>query len=221
MQTVPYYLELNTGLLTLGLGGQPAGPLVFTQGDVNGLQLGFSLNGADVGASLTGTGAATISWAIRASAGGTVLVSGSVSSGYWAAAPLATLPLNFSTSQLVAYFASNVPGASGRFILEIVVTLGGQQVAYFHDRCTIWQSIVGAGGGSSPFLTGGWVPAFTSAAGLIALPTVGLSMPLCLTGLINGALVTVSLNTGSTAGTGYYVPADNATSGLEWVVVGG
>ena len=214
MTSPTLYIEITTGQLTHGLGGLPAGPLVFTQNDVNGLQVGFSNGGVECGAALTAAGTATITWAVLAAAGGTLLAGGSVASGYWAD-PLATIPVALTTPAMAAYFASNVPGDKGRFLLEITVSLAGQVVAYLHDRATVYASLCTPAGGG---LFGGVVLAFSSAAQLVALATVGQTPTTTfLWGTINGALVGVQLITGSqSTGGGYYQPADHAASGFVW-----
>ena len=83
---------------------------------------------------------------------------------------------------------------------------------------------LGSGGTITPpnYVPDFWVPGFTSVATLTAISTLGLPQPLLLSGTINGALVTVSLVTGTQAtGGGVYQPNDNLASGQEWVTIGG
>ena len=66
-----------------------------------------------------------------------------------------------------------------------------------------------------------FVFAFTSAAALQAIPTTSLLVGMGCYGIIDGAAVLVQTVEGSASGTGYYLPNDNAISGLTWQVVGG
>lgn len=211
------YLDISNGTLRAGLGGLPAAPLVFSQGDIFTLPLGFCEGATDKGNAVTGTGTATINTTLRAAVGGTLLAAGS---SYTYAATIASLAINLNTGALDTYFENYVPGASAQMYFEVRVTLSGQVISYYSGRVTVMRSVYWEGGTTPATLAGGWTPAFTTQAGLLALTTTETATGTILQGTIGGAFVTVQFAAGSqTTGGGYYRPDDyNASSNQRvWV----
>ena len=224
-----YYLDIETGGLRLGLGGPPVGHLTFTQGDVFALPLGFSNGTTDIGATLTAAGTATITAAVKAVAGGTLLASAST---YTYSAGISSIALSLNTVELAAYLAADVPGVTARFQLEIRVTLASDTVAYFCAPITIRRSMLD---NSDPAPTSAartyarraevrfWAGSGVStAAGLRALPTATATdwaLPV-------GALVSYFDSAANSAGSGdttgavvtYRVAAGTAADAAPWVL---
>ena len=211
------YIDIRTGQLLSGLGGLPAAPFVFSQGDIFTLPIGFCEGATDKGDLATGTGTATIATTLRARPGGDILAQ---STSYTYAAAIASLAVNLNTTELDDYFSEIVPFGSASMVFEVRVTLSGQVFAYYSAACAVLRSIYGEGGGATAAAAGGWVPAFTTQAALLAIATTTIATGTIIQGTISGVFMTVQLADGSqTTGGGYYRPDDyNASTNQRvWV----
>jgi hypothetical protein len=223
------YVDIVTGDLLLGLGGVPAAPLVFTYGDIVKLPIGFCDGSTDKSDLVTGTGTATITTAIKAFPGTTLLASGS---SYTYATPIASLALSLNTDELGDYFDASVPSASSQFFLEIKVVLSGEQRAYYLAPVTIRRSVsddddpdpTPSGGGTYALRTQAVMTRadVTTLATLKALATASTSAMPLPTGILfsyfdAAANVPASGDTTGAVVT-FYVKAGTAAASSPWVL---
>lgn len=136
------YIDVITGRLVRNQSGSEMGPLVFTYKDILPLEIVFLDSGVNVTDTVLASNA-TLKVGVKARAGASALLA--FASAYTIVNGIAKMTLSLATSQIEAFFSSNVSsGASaGQAVLEIEVSASDESTreTFVQHPCIVRREV--------------------------------------------------------------------------------